>query len=134
MFTINQIIAHFIGDFLLQNHWMTANKTKRWIPAIIHSFFYTLPFIPLCTQNPFTLFIIMSTHAIEDRYYLIKHFIAWKNRIGNCQKIGLLKFNDIDEDTGAVEGTPDWIAKPMLWIQDNVLHLLINGLAIYFIG
>lgn len=76
----------------------------------------------------------MSTHAIEDRYYLIKHFIAWKNRIGNCQKIGLLKFNDIDEDTGAVEGTPDWIAKPMLWIQDNVLHLLINGLAIYFIG
>ena len=134
MFTTTQIIAHFIGDFLLQNHWMATNKTKKFWIALIHSFFYTIPFILLCTVNPITLFIIMITHAIEDHYYLVKHWIAFKNRLGNRTQIGYLKYNDIDKNTGAVDGTSDWVAYPMLWIQDNILHLLINAAAIYYIG
>jgi len=114
---------------------MAINKTKKFWIAAIHSFFYTIPFVFLCTINPIALFIIMITHAIEDYFYLVKHWISFKNKIGLCYKLHGQKIKDeIDEDTGAVDGTPDWIAYPMLWIQDNVIHLLINAIAIYYFG
>lgn len=36
------IIAHFVADFVLQNDWMAAGKSKEWTPLIVHCFVYTL--------------------------------------------------------------------------------------------
>ncbi|WP_205679869.1 DUF3307 domain-containing protein [Paenarthrobacter ureafaciens] len=30
------LLAHLIGDYLIQSDWMASEKTKRWWPAIAH--------------------------------------------------------------------------------------------------
>ena len=45
MITADQILAHLIGDYLLQSHWMAQEKTKRSIAAAVHAVSYTLPFL-----------------------------------------------------------------------------------------
>ena len=123
LFTADQIVAHFVGDYLLQNSWMAINKTKRWLPAIVHAIVYTLPFL-FITQNPLALLVICSTHAIEDRYYLVRFFIKWKNGGGD----------KINPRTGYLRALPDWLTYWLLYAQDNILHILINGIAIKFLG
>ncbi len=36
--------------------------------------------------------------------------------------------------TGYPEDTPDWLSVWLLIITDNTLHIIINGLAIYYFG
>ena len=45
MFTVDQLIAHAVGDYLLQSEWMAREKTKRSLAALVHSVFYLLPFL-----------------------------------------------------------------------------------------
>ena len=75
------ILAHLVGDYLLQSHWMANEKVKRWFPAVVHGITYTLPFL-FITLNPWSLLIIAGTHAVIDRYRLAKHFSYLKNLIG----------------------------------------------------
>lgn len=123
MFTADQIMAHFVGDYVLQNNWMATNKTKRWFPAIVHAIVYTLPFL-FITQNIWALLIICSTHAVEDRYYLVKHFIRWKN--GHTKQ-------EVNPHTGYLKALPDWLTYWLLYAQDNILHIIINAAAIYWL-
>jgi len=45
------LIAHFVGDFLLQSAWMALNKPKRWDALALHVAAYTvvLTFVPLAS-------------------------------------------------------------------------------------
>ena len=36
------LIAHFLGDFVLQSNWMALNKSKRWDALALHVSFYTV--------------------------------------------------------------------------------------------
>lgn len=45
------ILAHLIGDYLIQSHWMATEKTKRWWPAIAHAVTYGLPYL-IVTRSP----------------------------------------------------------------------------------
>lgn len=54
MFTADQIVAHLVGDYILQSHWMATEKTKRSIAAATHAITYTLPFL-LLTRSPAAL-------------------------------------------------------------------------------
>ena len=45
MFTANQIVAHLVGDYLLQSDWMAREKHRRLDAAVLHVVFYTLPFV-----------------------------------------------------------------------------------------
>jgi hypothetical protein len=59
------LIAHFVGDWLLQNGWIAANKTSvAWI-RFIHCLIYTACFWWLGWQ--WCLFIF-TTHFIIDTY------------------------------------------------------------------
>ena len=51
MFTVDQLIAHAVGDYVLQSEWMAREKTKRSLAALAHVAFYLLPFL-FITQNP----------------------------------------------------------------------------------
>jgi hypothetical protein len=44
------ILAHLVGDYLIQSDWMANEKTKRWWPAIAHGLTYTIPYV-LVTQS-----------------------------------------------------------------------------------
>lgn len=128
MFTADQIVAHFVGDYILQSDWMVREKGTNSLAAVVHVVFYTLPFV-LITQNPLTLAVIAGSHFAIDRWRLAR-FVVWaKNRPwpgsrpwAECSK------------TGYPPDMPIWMSTWLLIIVDNTIHIVINGLAIYYFG
>lgn len=113
---MTQLICHLIGDYPLQNSWMALNKEKQWIPATIHGFCYSIPFIIFSFLGHFPLnllsyTIIVSTHIVIDRYALAKKFGDWW--------LG--------------DKLPDYMSFWLKVLYDNTLHLTINYLVIYYV-
>lgn len=78
------IMAHFVGDYLLQTDWMAQKKTTQWWPAILHGVTYTLPFL-FITQSPLALLVIGGTHILIDRFRLAKYIVWAKNQLAPKQ-------------------------------------------------
>lgn len=120
------VLAHLVGDYVIQSHWMATEKTKHWLPAIVHGVTYTLPYA-LITQSPLALVVIGGTHIIIDRFRLARH-VAWlKNQLG--PKRSRPRWADA-RATGYPSETPAWLAVWLMIITDNTIHLLINTAAI----
>lgn len=144
-------IAHFVGDYILQSHWMAVKKTSEWGAALAHGFTYTLPFL-FITQNIFALLIIGGTHVIIDKYRLAKYLTWAKNQIGPKQyrtanpwakpkaiapMVGVVyPISDslvADPTTGYPTNTPAWLSNWLLFIADNTVHIIINSLALWMV-
>ena len=120
------MLAHLVGDYLLQTDWMANEKTKRWLPAIAHGLVYTVPFLLVTTSLP-ALAVIGGTHMIIDRYRLAKHVVWFKNQFAPKS------YRPGHTATGMPEDRPDWLAMWLLFIQDNIIHILINVLAVMYL-
>ena len=124
MFTIDQIVLHAIGDYIIQSDWMATEKTKRSLAALVHVVTYTLPFL-LITQSWAALAVICSSHFVIDRWRLARHFVWLRNGLWarqrpwkECQKFG------------TPPTTPDWLAGWLVIFTDNIIHVVINGCAL----
>lgn len=120
------ILAHLVGDYLLQTHWMAIEKTNRWWPAIAHGLTYTIPYL-FVTQSFWALFIICTTHIVIDRFRLARHFVWLKNQLAPK------KYRPAKSElktTGYPAETPPWLSVWLMIIADNTIHLLINTAAI----
>lgn len=126
MITADQIVAHCVGDYLLQSDWMANEKTKRHIPAFAHAVVYSLSFL-LFRPSLAAFAVIFGTHFFIDRYRLARYVVFAKNFIApssvwpdweNC--VG----------TGYPSERPPWLAVWLLIIADNILHITINGAAL----
>jgi hypothetical protein len=127
MITADQLVAHAVGDYILQSDWMATEKTKQNAAAAAHAFTYTLPFLFL-TTSPEALAVILVTHFAIDRWRLARYVVWLKNRMGPN--------DDPWEEckaTGFHESRPAWLTVWLLIITDNVMHVLINGLALRFL-
>ena len=124
------ILCHFVGDYLLQSHWMATQKTERWWPAIVHGVTYTLPFLFL-TLSPLALFVIAGTHIVIDRYRLAKHVNWLRNQLG--PKWSRPSFSEAMENDGSSNTTPVWLATFLMFVTDNTIHILINTAAILWL-
>jgi hypothetical protein len=128
LITADQLLAHAIGDYVLQSDWMATEKTKRSLAALVHVIFYGVPFLflrPLWTA----MAVIIGTHFIIDRWRLARFVVMIKNHIGpRC--IVECKF---DTPTGYPVATPPFLTVWLLIITDNIMHVLINGLALKFL-
>ena len=122
MFTADQIVAHLVGDYILQSHWMATEKTKQHLAAAVHAAVYTLPFL-LITRSPAALAIICGTHFLIDRYRLAR-FVVWAKNGPWLPRTA----------TGYQDDVPPWLSVWLLIWADNTLHILINGVAIYLFG
>ena len=122
------ILAHMIGDYILQSHWMAQEKTKRWWPAIAHAATYGLPFL-IVTRNPVALAVIVVTHAVIDRFRLARHVVWVKNHLA---PVGSVPAWSECKATGYPPDTPAWLAVWLLIIADNTIHILINSAAIWW--
>ena len=135
---MEQILCHLIGDYWLQNDWMALNKKDRWLPAIIHGLIYTIPFIIL-TRSWVALLVICITHIIIDHTNVVSKLNQIKNwnfetdecclffpdnYIGRTFKQYNFKLKD------GYTNRPFAIRIWLIIIQDNILHLLINYLAL----
>lgn len=118
------LLAHLVGDYILQSHWMATCKTQRWWPALVHAFMYGLPFL-FVTHSWLALAVIVGTHAIIDRYRLARHVVWAKNQIApRTQRPG-------HTATGYAEDVPAWLAVWLLIAADNTMHLVINAWAVW---
>lgn len=123
------VLAHLVGDYLIQSHWMATEKTKRWLPAVAHAVTYGLPYL-LVTQSPTALVVIVGTHAVIDRYRLARHVIWAKNHLAPRGHAGT--WADCSA-TGYPSNVPAWLAVWLLIIADNTMHLLINAGAVIWL-
>lgn len=123
MLGLEIILAHLAGDYLLQTNWMAVEKTKRWLPAILHGLTYTLPYV-LLTQSLLALLVIGGTHVVIDRYRLARHVVWLKNQFAPRN------FRTPHTATGYGDDMPPWMAVWLMIVADNTIHLLINLAAI----
>ncbi len=128
MFTADQLVAHAVGDYIIQSDWMANEKSKQHTAAAIHAVTYTLPFL-LITQNPYALAVICGTHFFIDRYRLARYVVWLKN----------LPFPDARpwsecSATGYPDDRPKWLSVWLLIIADNILHVTCNAVAIAYFG
>lgn len=121
MFTADQIVAHLVGDYILQSHWMATNKAKNSIAAAIHALTYTLPFT-LITQHWLALSAICVSHFFIDRFRLARYVVWLKN--GARGPVTL---------TGYPDDVPPWMSVWLLIIADNTIHMICNGLALLLV-
>lgn len=139
MFAADQLVAHAVGDYILQSHWMAVNKTRNGVAAAVHAVTYSLPFL-LFRPSLAAFLVILLTHFVIDRYRLARWVCLAKNYasaiLWNWFLWPLLvvprkrEFVDPDEATGYPEGTPPFLAVWLLIVADNIVHVLINGAAL----
>lgn len=127
MFSIDQLVAHLVGDYILQSHWMATNKTKNSLAAAIHCLFYVLPFL-LLSSSIVALSVITLTHFVVDRWRLARYVVYLKNLLAPKWD----SWNDC-RSTGYHKDVPDWLSVWLLIITDNVIHIIINGLALFYL-
>lgn len=123
------LLAHLVGDYILQSDWMAHEKTKRWWPAIAHAVTYGLPFL-LLTQSPWALLVIIGSHAVIDRYRLARYVVWAKNQF--APKWWRYPFTD-GVGTGYHHTRAPWMAVWLMIIADNAIHLAINAGAVLWL-
>lgn len=78
------VLAHFVGDYLLQNGWQAFGKAKGNFlnaPLIVHCLLYTLPFAPVMYFSGVSLYwlaLVFGTHMVIDRRWPVVNFLKWK--------------------------------------------------------
>lgn len=128
MVTADQLLAHAVGDYVLQSEWMARTKNRSHLPAAVHAITYTLPFLFL-TLNPWALLTISGTHFVIDRWALARYVVWAKNRPWP----GSMSWDEC-RTTGFPPETPPWLATWLLIIVDNIMHVLCNALALYYLN
>mgnify|MGYP001075641557 CR=1 FL=1 len=121
------LLAHLVGDYVLQSHWMATQKVARWWPAIAHGLTYTLPFV-LITQSPLALLVIGGTHIVLDHYRVAKYVIWAKNLVAPKEHRASLA--EAVKNQGFPASVPAGLATALLIVVDNTMHLVINAAAI----
>jgi hypothetical protein len=125
----DQLVAHAVGDYILQSDWMANEKTRKTLAALAHAMTYTLPFA-LITHSPAALASICASHFVIDRWRLAR-FLVWAK---NLPAPAAYRYSWADcSSTGYHKDRPPWLAVWLLIVADNVLHVLCNGLAMRFL-
>lgn len=156
MVTADQLVAHLVGDYILQSDWMASEKTKKSLAAAVHALVYTLPFLFL-TFSWKALLVICATHFIIDRWRLARYVCWVKNFLGpkatfNVEYIpthtnvgGKEMYTEKTTavpwwftwkdcaGTGYHKDKPVWMSVWLLIIADNTMHILINSLALRYL-
>jgi len=153
--TADALVAHAIGDFILQSDWMATEKTKRSLAAAVHAATYSLPFL-LLTLSPGAVLFIAGTHFMIDRWRLAR-YVVWARNFLAPRHIfdvgvasippGKASFEDLEvtathrrnhpwkecSATGSHEDCPPWMSVWLLIIADNVMHVLLNAVALRYL-
>lgn len=66
------LLAHMLGDFVIQNDWMAKGKKNSSFVCALHVVTYMLPFL-YCGLEWWQLFLIAGQHHVQDR----GNFVMW---------------------------------------------------------
>lgn len=126
--TADQVLAHAVGDYILQSDWMANEKRKSHLAAAIHALTYTAPFLFL-TLDIRALAFIGITHFIIDRWGIAR-YVVWAK---NAPYPGSSKWQHCTA-TGYPQDRPAFLSVWLLIIADNILHVICNGVALKWIA
>lgn len=124
MITADQLVAHAVGDYIIQSDWMATEKTKRSLAAAVHAATYMLPFL-LLSPSIAAAAVIVASHFAIDRWRLAR-FVCWAK---NWPWPGRRPWSECTS-TGYPSDRPPWLATWLLIIADNTLHVLCNAAAL----
>lgn len=130
MITADQLVLHAVGDYVLQSDWMAANKTRRWLPAVTHAITYALPFL-LLTRSAAALAFIAGTHLAIDHWRLAR-FVCWAKNLP-APRAWRKPWSECSTTGYPGDRTP-WLATWLMIITDNVMHVVLNGVAIRWLS
>ena len=137
MITADQLVAHAVGDYILQSDWMANEKTKRSLAALVHALTYSLPFL-LFRPSLRAFVFIAATHFIIDRWRLArfvcyaKNFFAPPQTYKPCFAEWWFHWEDCAA-TGYHKDRPAWMSVWLLIIADNTMHVICNGIALMYL-
>lgn len=124
------LIAHAIGDYVVQSDWMAMEKTKSWWPAIAHGVTYTLPFTAI-TRDKRALALIAAGHVVID-HYRVARYVVWAKNLAAPARYRH-PWNECS-GTGYHRDRPDWMTVWLMIVADNVMHVLCNSVALNHSG
>lgn len=130
LFSADQLVAHAIGDYICQSHWMANTKANRTLAAFWHVATYGLPFLffrPTLTAY----LVIVGSHFLIDRYRLARHLVRLKNLIAPWSEAKTAW--QTADNTGYPAGTPPYLSIWLLIIADNLIHIVCNALALKYL-
>lgn len=125
MVTADQLVAHAVGDYLLQSDWMASEKTRRSIAALVHVATYALPFL-LLRPSAAAYAVIMASHFVIDRWRLAR-YVCWAKNWVSPDGYDAWKYCTA---SGYNAEKPAWMAVWLLIIADNTLHVVCNAAAL----
>jgi hypothetical protein len=76
------LLAHFIGDYLLQNDYLAINKRTNWKVCLLHALLYLLPFL-LTDLSAMQLLLIGLQHYIQDKSAFVKWYCRTTKKFQN---------------------------------------------------
>jgi hypothetical protein len=123
------LLAHGLGDYVFQSHWMATTKTSRSSAAAAHVVAYGLVFAVLVTRSALALAVIVGTHFVIDRWRLARHVVWAKNWLAPPGK-GPAPWTEC-RATGYDPDVPPWLSTWLLIVVDNLMHVSINAVAVY---
>ena len=113
------LVAHMIGDYIIQNDFIAIEKTKKTVYALIHVALYAIPFYFIVGFS-YPLLLIIASHFFIDRFRLATYWIKLINWNWNSKNFGFNKEK------------PMWMSVWLMIIYDNIFHIIINSIAIYW--
>ncbi len=120
------LLAHLLGDYVIQSDWMAQEKTKHHAPALAHALTYTVPFL-LITRRWQPLAVIAGTHFLIDRWRLARHVVWAKNQAAPAG----YRYPYADAGpTGYGASRTDPLSVALMIVADNAMHGALNGWAL----
>lgn len=136
------LLGHLLGDYVLQNSYMAAQKTKSGLVAAYHGIIQGWLFAmavsifapsPAAVPIVISLVVVAVTHAVIDRYRLAKQAVWAVNQIAPPEF--RYRWSEGRENNGHPEATPAWMSTWLMIIADNTLHLAISfALAVWILA
>ena len=124
---MEELLAHLVGDYVVQSDWMATKKTSHAFPALCHAASYTAIFALVFGLRWEALAVIGTTHFVIDRWRLARFVIRAKNWLLAPPSA---RPADVNWVTGYPNDTPPWMATWLFIIVDNTLHLWFNHAAL----
>jgi len=121
------LLGHCVGDYLLQNDWMSLNKKKRWLPLFVHCTLYTIAVCAFLWDDLMTygvltkaIIVIFGSHIIFDGTKIIDKWLAF---------IGSRSWDKVaihDRDTWHWQGQMYGMYTAIVQtVADNTAHLVL---------
>ena len=73
----DMLLGHLVGDYLLQNDWMAANKKKRTWVAAVHALVWmaAVVLIGWRTAPPVAIGLLWLSHLLQDRTDVVRQWM-----------------------------------------------------------